>query len=215
MDLLVIDDGSRDETLDELKSRGIKVIRTPNPPQGVTYAWNLGYAYFWANCYEHVFITNNDVVLPIGSIEGMQQGLSSGACDIVGPVSTATGAGRNTQNQAAGLRWASLRESKDPTVRKSWEFLNQHWFRRHLDPMNPLDGKGPATYLNGFFFGLNKKSLAASFDDNHLFNPQRRNTGNEMELQARAVSIGQTLCVAISSFVFHLKGQTIPMTIAD
>eukprot|EP01024_Parvocaulis_polyphysoides_P036425 TRINITY_DN3238_c0_g1_i7.p6 TRINITY_DN3238_c0_g1~~TRINITY_DN3238_c0_g1_i7.p6 ORF type:complete len:145 (-),score=14.83 TRINITY_DN3238_c0_g1_i7:452-886(-) len=64
--------------------------------------------------------------------------------------------------------------------------------------------------FNGFFFGLKKSSMRKlEINQTTLFDPERRNVGQEYDLRDRTHAIGQKLCLNKISFVFHYKASTI------
>lgn len=66
----------------------------------------------------------------------------------------------------------------------------------------------------GFFFGVRRSISKWAFDGDNLFDPGRRNVGQEKDLYGRSQrgpkSRRARLCLHTGTFVFHFKGSTIP-----
>mmetsp|Transcript_20627 Transcript_20627/g.26746 ORF Transcript_20627/g.26746 Transcript_20627/m.26746 type:complete len:397 (-) Transcript_20627:115-1305(-) len=235
VDLVVVDDGSEDQTQEEVIKHGFKLVTNGNPPQGVTYAWNIAYAYFWAHCYDYIFITNNDVLVPYGAYSKIISALEDYHCAIAGPLSTKVGAGNNAKIQAITVVHPSMKHeevvqflenvantgatshqsakvseilnasNKVQSILSS-KFRNYPWGRIHeLSGNHSQSGR-----LNGFYFALTKDSFDARYDDHHLLDPKNRNLRNEYDIQNRLSQRNGKLCVVRDAFIYHFKGSTIP-----
>ena len=60
--ILIVDDGSEDETRLAMLAESVSFVRSPQP-KGVTWAWNTGLDYYFRSGCEHVLVVNNDVQL--------------------------------------------------------------------------------------------------------------------------------------------------------
>ena len=60
--------------------------------------------------------------------------------------------------------------------------------------------------FHGFFFGFNRDMIKQEYDEDHLFNPNYINVGNEDELSERLTI---SPYVVKTAFVFHYKAVTL------
>mmetsp|Transcript_38698 Transcript_38698/g.50995 ORF Transcript_38698/g.50995 Transcript_38698/m.50995 type:complete len:390 (+) Transcript_38698:217-1386(+) len=239
IDLVVFDDGSQDQTLEKLKELGIKHVTTTKPPQGVTYVWNLAYTYFWAHCYDYLFMTNNDVLVPSGAFSKVLSALVDADCNMAGPLTTWKGAGRNAGYQAVNKQHPKFRQpegmgflervaragqqsEQNRDIEKLFKAtqLVQDAIEKNCNSNPNADVKTvvadhPLTSINGFYFALRKDSLAVRFDDYHLLDPSNRNIRNEYDLQGRIVKEidNARICIVRNAYVYHFKGSTIPLNV--
>jgi hypothetical protein len=91
-DILVIDDHSIDGTVDILIKKGFSVISKPTA-RGLTDSWNIGYYIAALLQYRFIIFSNNDVLVPHGTIEVVRTALQEEA--LVVPLTTKKGAGHN------------------------------------------------------------------------------------------------------------------------
>ena len=91
-DILVIDDHSIDGTVHILNKKGFSVISKPQA-KALTDSWNIGYYIATLLKYRYIIFSNNDVLVPHGTIEIVQTALREEA--LVVPLTTRKGAGHN------------------------------------------------------------------------------------------------------------------------
>lgn len=91
-DILVIDDHSIDGTVHILTKKGFSVISKPTA-RGLTDSWNIGYYIATLLKYKYIIFSNNDVLVPHGTIEIVRAALRDEA--LVVPLTTRKGAGHN------------------------------------------------------------------------------------------------------------------------
>ena len=70
-DVLFIDDHSEDGTVEKLRALGYAVL-SKKSALGLTDSWNFGYSHFLKYGYKMLFLANNDVLVPDGSIGAIQ-----------------------------------------------------------------------------------------------------------------------------------------------
>lgn len=91
-DILVIDDHSVDGTVQILTKKGFSVI-SKQVAKGLTDSWNIGYHIAKLLKYQYIIFSNNDVLVPHGTIEFVRSALKDEA--LVVPLTTRKGAGHN------------------------------------------------------------------------------------------------------------------------
>ena len=91
-DIIVIDDHSIDGTTEILTKMGYSVISKPEA-RGLTDSWNIGYHIASLLKYRYIIFSNNDVLVPHGTVELVRTALKEEA--LVVPLTTQKGAGHN------------------------------------------------------------------------------------------------------------------------
>jgi hypothetical protein len=91
-DILVIDDHSVDGTVQILTKKGYSIITKPSA-KGLTDSWNIGYHVAMLLKYRYIIFSNNDVLVPHGTIDIVRSSLMDEA--LVVPLTTKKGAGHN------------------------------------------------------------------------------------------------------------------------
>lgn len=61
----MVDEQSQDDTPHMLKSQRVHYVAPPEA-LGVTHQWNMAYKYFKQSSHQHLFLSNNDVLIPDG-----------------------------------------------------------------------------------------------------------------------------------------------------
>ncbi|NDF11844.1 MAG: glycosyltransferase [Proteobacteria bacterium] len=191
LDILVIDDASTDGTEGYCRTNGIRCI-TKEKPQGLTDSWNRAYGEFEKNPhYRLLFIVNNDILIPEGALEPLIESL--GRHIIVGPITSLHGAGHQPL-QAMEAYYDCPIDIANP---RNYQQV-QDWVKSHCtQPEKSLP------FINGYFFGMNRKVLAYRLREGILFNPSYTNIHNESELCKR---IPEEKVCRTDAFIYHFKG---------
>lgn len=168
---------------------------------GLTRSWNFGLWLARELRMRYAVAGNSDVVMTPGWYAGLTSVLDQGLVDLAGPVTNAPGRTRQqppTQNVAAHLAGYEL--SDDPAVlAQQAELLRSLYPPAHVIVDN----------INGFFMMATvEKWWQGAFNPTFVFDPSRRMTGNEDELQRRWKRLGRKAGYVPSSFVFHYRSVT-------
>jgi len=192
LDLLFVDDVSKDGTQQFLKQKGCKMLGR-RKPRGLTYSWNLAYAKFKKENYDILILANNDVLLSQDALEKLIKATENRM--LVCPLTTKHGAGHNWKNQAIRCHHPTLMKmaNKAPNFKKVQQNL-----KYEVKEMNKF---------NGFFFAMSRKIISAEWNEGNLFNPKNVNVHQEGDLQKR---MKEKPCLCLGSFVYHFKGVSFP-----
>lgn len=63
-------------------------------------------------------------------------------------------------------------------------------------------------YFNGFFFGVNRQIISAAYDSVYLFDPSKRNVGQENDLIERMNRAELLAGLDTKTFIYHYKAVT-------
>ena len=192
LDLIFVDDVSKDGTPQFLKQQGCEVLARPHP-RGLTYSWNLAYAMFKKKNYDILILANNDVLFSQDALENLIKATVNRM--LVCPLTTKHGAGHNWKNQAIGCHYPKLTKmaSRSPAFKKVQQ--NLKYGVKEMDK------------FNGFFFAMSRKIIQAECNEGNLFNPKNVNVHQEGDLQKR---MKDNACLCLGSFVYHFKGVSFP-----
>ncbi len=190
VDIIIVDDASTDETVNYAE-KACKLVIKKDKPLGLTNSWNLAYQFFKKNNYKNLILSNNDVLIPEGSIIKLIDALENNI--IVAPLSNSTGVKLYPKQNVDKYYNFSL----DANDHSNFEKIQQQ-----IDEQS--DGKVIySEIVNGYFFGVNELIKDYEYDTNLLFNPTNINIGNEDELFGR---VKEQKAIITSVFVFHFKG---------
>ena len=179
-DILVIDDCSTDGTQQYLSDIRVESI-LKSERKGLTDSWNRAYKYFKASDYCHMVLSNNDVLIPKGAVEGM---LSE--YPLVVPMCNESGAGYACKEQSFG-------EYSESYV-------------QNLQDMAVKDF-AKAKCWTGFCMCMSRDIIYWEFVDGNLFDPRNINVGNDDDLAKRVNAYASTY-IALGAFVYHFKGAS-------
>lgn len=196
MDILIIDDQSKDNTTSILKEMGYSVIKKTTD-KGLTHSWNMAYKKFKHEGYDQLFLVNNDILVPPRTLSLLTQALHS--YPLVVPVSSKLGCGWNKKQ--AVCRYHKDIKDDDASIPENYEAIQEAMLRK------PVKSKYKHVYgFNGFFFGVNRKIIQSEFDTDQLFDPQNLMYGQETDLGWR---LKEKVAIVLNAFVFHFKTITI------
>lgn len=189
VDLLVVDDASEDETVTKLRNLGIEVL-TKLEPKGVTDSWNIAYREFLGRGYDILFLANNDILIPRGSLEPLAELLNNEV--LVSPMSTPRGVG-HIFSQSYYEHYPKDLDCNDSLQYQAIQDNLSHSTKTHLS----------LPVINGFFLGMDRKIVTYQLGPDTLFDPTVKNIKNEDEL-CRRIPKGK-VC-SLRSFIYHHKG---------
>ena len=205
-DIIMIDDFSKKDNLKILSEKYKIPLISKVYHSGLTNSWNIAYKYFIDNNYDTLFLSNNDIIYPIQTIEYMVNKLYNSDCLIVVPSSTWVGAGIGCCQKLQGIKNIpnlnsdidinnidNLQEIQDFLIK--WDIFREQY----------------VSYFTGFLFGIKKEIKKYEFSDNILFNPKNINLCNEIDLYNRIKEKSNKNLVlhAKNAFVYHHKALTI------
>jgi len=193
LDVLVVDDATPSDVGigDFCKTKGLKFLTRPKA-KGLTHSWNAAYWFFRENRYKKCILSNDDVKFPKGFSNGLLGGLEK--FDLVGPVSNRPGHG--IAQKVKEFTAVSVTEDNMDQVQ---EALLQKYSE------TPLVEHG---FVNGFCFAFSTTVQEFMFSDELLFNPAKRNIGNEGDLIRRMNEQGGKIGFCRTSYVWHAKSGT-------
>ena len=194
IDIEIWDDCSTENVNDLVSMFGAKFYTKKNP-KGLTDSWNRIYRRFKISKYEACFISNNDIVTTPSAVRQMIIALQSNT--LIVPVSSIKSVSGFLEQTTYRYGVPDLMANNPFQVNMVQNML----LRKHKD--NPYS-KLPR--FHGFFFGFNRKIFSQEYDEDHLFNPNHINVGNEDELSER-LTIRPV--VVKTAFVFHYKAVTL------
>lgn len=204
LDILVVDDATPVKVgiKQFCKDREFHFIGKPYP-RGLTNSWNQAFQFFMKNGYKRCILSNDDVRFPEGFSKGLLAGLKQ--FTITCPI------------------------SNRPTTDTKKNMFKKQWLFR-IDPMLPMGSSRTerdsvqrilqkrfknAPYsrintFNGFCFAFSRsiEKFQYSPPEHFLFNHNKVNTGNEMELGRRIRKKRGKVAICRTSYVWHLKNGT-------
>lgn len=190
IDIIFIDDTSTDGTINWLQKNNLTYI-TKNKPKGLTDSWNIGYSIFKKENYDFLIISNNDVLIPINSIESLIKNIVNK--QIISPITTKLGAGHNWKYQSFENYWKDFKIDHKKSVN----------YQKVQDAINNKGNVLEMDHFNGFFFLMSRAIIKSEFNSNNLFNPANVNVHQESDLESRLIN---KPLLDTSSFVYHYKG---------
>lgn len=236
-DILVIDDHSIDGTVHILNKKGFSVISKPIA-KGLTDSWNIGYYIATLLKYRFIIFSNNDVLVPHGSISIVQEALEDEA--LIVPLTTRKGAGHNptqsieTQfgfhplhiplvNNPSNFQYVQdmlMEMFHSSGKRESYAFsLHKclHWMHLLIVSADSKKKKSLVSSkykgkqkFNGFFFAINLKKISSSaYNASHLFDPNNVMVEQEDTLMASMARHKTYPKICLSLFVYHYKSVTV------
>lgn len=174
-----------------------RVILHPFPSnKGLTRGWNWGLKKARELGAEFAICTNSDILFTPHWEHGLVYHLNHGF-DLVAPVTNAPGP-TNNGRQRVGHFFPGYAVNDDA------KYLAQvaNYLRKHY----PVGKIHTGLDINGFFMMAKTATWwSGAFDKDHVFDPSKRMTGNEDELQKRWKKKGRKIGFVPSSFVFHYR----------
>ena len=187
---------------------GLSVLLQPEP-LGLTDLWNRAFAYAVAHGYEALVLSNNDVLVPDGAVDGLVAGLAwGGSPSQPVPVVSAV------SNAAGGMDYAAW----SGEVPAAAHALHEHplAYVRTAEALGaalPNDLQlAPVDGFTAYFWAIGREAATAvAFPDGSLFDADAHmNFGQEKDLvdRLRKAELGRPHAV-LSSFVHHYRGATL------
>ena len=200
--LYVVDDASpyydRQDWLDWRRGIDMDRLRFKHfgENRGLTRSWNIACTWAREDGLKYLVFANSDVLFTPGWEDGLIYHLEAGYA-LIGPVSNAPGvSNRNRQNVTN--YFPGYEVTDDPAyLTKVAEYL------RGKHSINHVVGNCD---INGFFMMSKTDRLwQGNFDATHVFDPSKKMTGNEDELQRRWRRNKWQVGFVPSSFIFHYR----------
>ena len=236
-DLALIDDGSECGSGHPLVEReaaswGIFVIPRAGPGhaasrgKGLTTLWNQGYLFFKRRRqYEFLILSNNDLLVPDGTVDRLRAGLIAGWGWLLPVVSWRGSSYRRhrlhdaREHESAAATGLSLRQVFGTWTDSALYYGTVAAVLRASelgDSVSAITAADARHNLNGYFMAFRRSSVARiERADGFLFDPAKLNVGNEDELGRRwrrALEHGDDvgrMGVHHGAFVHHHKGATL------
>jgi GT2 family glycosyltransferase len=166
---------------------------------GLTRSWNKGLRMARDVGARYTICGNSDLLFTPGWYEPLRDGLKS--VDLVGPVSNAPG----------HCSWQDVRKYAQFEVSDDSQKLAEHAVLLKNKPMRAI-----RTFrINGFCMMAETNTWwSGAYDDTHVFDPKRKLTGNEDELQIRWLRKGRRIGYVSRSYVFHYRSVSRPAALA-
>jgi GT2 family glycosyltransferase len=171
---------------------------------GLTRSWNEGLADARRLGFAYALCGNSDLAFTPGWSDALIHALESGRASLAGPVTNAPGP---TNQGAQGVeRW--LPKDCRPALDQAPD--DPEWLGRAAAALRRRHGwEFQEMGINGFCM-LAKTATwwSGAFDAQRVFDPSKRMTGNEDELQKRWRRLGRRAGFCPGSFVFHYRSVT-------
>lgn len=163
---------------------------------GLTRGWNWGLKMAQSLGAEFAVCGNSDILFTPHWEHGLLHNLKAGY-QLVGPVTNAPGPTNGGRQRVANY-YPNYQVTDDPEyLARVADYLYKNF------PLSTIHGNAP---VNGFFMmAATQTWWDGKFDQEHVFNPAKKMTGNEDELQRRWRSRGWKAGFVPSSFIFHYR----------
>jgi GT2 family glycosyltransferase/antirestriction protein len=196
--LIVVDDGSGDETTEYLRrflarNPAAELIRNRSKRHGYTIAANLGLR---ESRGEYVVLLNSDTIVTAGWLEGLVECAEGDErVGIVGPLS----------NAASHQSVPQAHENGDWAVNPLPHWLTEDGMALVLAGL-PGEDRVAVPFLNGFCYVIRRRTIeAVGLLDEETFG---QGYSEENDYSRRAAAAGFELAVAPRSYVFHAKSRS-------
>lgn len=195
LDVLLIEGGSNRELNLDFKIEGkFKLIRE-DEPKGLIAGQNLGYHYFLDNNYDRCIYSNDDVIYP----EGFSKSLLDGTLkfDLMGALTN-------------GVKGADRVQHIDRFL-DCEDYRDVDWIQMQLESNYSNHPYMSTNRVNGFALAWSRDRIEKFEynDDRDLFNPNLLHLHGEVDLYRKILSEGGKCAIALTSYIFHDKGQTL------
>jgi glycosyltransferase involved in cell wall biosynthesis len=175
----------------------VRRYRFARHDRNLTRSWNYGLSQARALGAEFCALVNSDVICPKGWWEPIEWALTQGGVDLAGPATNAPGPSAFQRVERHLDREDGYLLTDEPGYLAK---VQKRLARRNK-------GKVVRGSVNGFFLVAKTATWWAGAINRHqVFDPRKKLTGNEDELQRRWKRAGlMTACVP-ASWVFHFRG---------
>jgi GT2 family glycosyltransferase len=210
IDIILVDDYSEKDNLKILSEQYKIPFIGKVVHNGLTNSWNLAYKYFIENNYDIFFLSNNDIIFPHQTIQYMTQELYKTDCVIVVPSSTKLGAGKGCCQRLQGIETIPDCDLDINDV-KNTQGIQDFLIEYNVYNNSRVD------FFTGFLFGMRREIQKYQHSNNNLFDPNRVNICNEIDLYHRIQKMSNRSMVlhCKNAFVFHYKAVTIDIKKRD
>lgn len=163
--------------------------------KGLTRSWNWGLTKAKELDIPYTICGNSDILFTDNWESALIHQLDHGY-KLIGPVTNAPGPTNGGQQQVANFYPGYEVTDRADYLRKVAGYLQQHYPPNIVHPVN----------INGFFLMARTEDFwSGAYDKDHVFNPAKKMTGNEDELQGRWHKKGWKTGYAPGSFIFHYR----------
>lgn len=194
--VILVDDASQSWTGSWLRRLPRKrlIVHRFQKRGGLTRNWNYGISLAKRHSAEVIVAANSDVSFPVGWFKSIDGVLKQEPLALVGPITNAPG--HRVRQQVA--HWLPGYKLTDKL-----QYLNEA--QRSIFERYAYETRnGP---INGFCMAaLSSAWDRFAFSEHYFFDPARKMTRNEDELQGRWKRHGGVIRIALGSFVFHFRG---------
>jgi UDP-glucose 4-epimerase len=214
-DIILVDDHSDLDIPSIAGKWGVKALHwgnRTNGPQGLTNSWNLAWQYALQNQYSNLIISNNDLLVPDGTINLLTEALETNEWGILIP--TVSKRGSDYPFHTLADQYSDVASWTDQPL--NFQHVADTVCPRHSSSkiIERDGGKWSLTnrkILNGYMMAMRVDKLIPhqySEEEDLLFDPQYINIGNEDDLYHR---LGSKVKLGVhgNAFVFHFKGYTL------
>jgi GT2 family glycosyltransferase len=178
-----------------------KVIEHFNTHDGLTRSWNRGLEIAKAHNFKYTICGNSDLLFSTGWYQPLVEALDSGF-DLVGPLSNAPG-------HAA---WQNIQRYCRCKITDSLAYIDKIAECARRTTKSAIQCK----YVNGFFMCARTSTWwSGAFNDELVFNPSFKLTGNETELQDRWQKLNRKIGYVPKSFIFHYRSVSRPQALSS
>ena len=192
MDVLVIDDSTPGDEIEDFCERKGLTFLTKSEPKGLTDSWNTAYQYLKDLKYDNCILSNDDVRFPKDFSKSFLKGLEE--FDLISPLSNGPGTGVCQQ-----VRRYIDTEPTEKNVDKVQVILSERYRKAPYRA---------SYFVNGFCLAFSHSIAKYAYNERYLFNPANINTYNEYDLTNRMNKKGGKIAICKSSYIFHWKDKT-------
>ena len=202
VDILIVDDFSQKDDVEGLAFKYKVRFLGKDKPKGLTNSWNTIYQYYKNNLYTNLYIANNDILIPKGCIENIQERLVH--YHSVSPLCNPEGIGN--WKEILHYNVCKRFDNIPMELADNDEYYNTVQGMVHSEVHGTTAGYEDTDFFHGFLMCFTRDILRNELPDGNLFNPNNINIGNEIELNMRFKG---KKGVALNAFIYHHKGITL------
>jgi|TARA_Y100000310_G_scaffold110371_1_gene108760 hypothetical protein len=194
IDILIVDDYSQEDDVKFLAHKYNAKFIGKKKPRGLTDSWNRAYHFFKNNLYNNLYIANNDILIPKGCIENIEQLLIR--FHSVSPLCNPKGVGD----------WPPILQYD---ISRRYPFITELADNKECynEVQNMLkDDYEETHFFHGFLMCFTRDIILNELPGGDLFHPLNINIGNETELNIRFKG---KKGIALNAFIYHHKGITL------
>lgn len=166
---------------------------------GLTRSWNIGLDYAKYAHHKYTICGNSDLLFTKGWYEPMREAMEDGY-DLIGPMTNAPG-----HCPWQNINKYALQIDSDNEAELNRIAMMCNWVESH-----PTTAR-----INGFCMMAKTDTWwQGSYDIKSVFDPRKKLTGNEDELQIRWLKLGKKIGFVPKSFIFHYRSVSRPYALS-